>query len=86
MWAGTRACPPALQALAGTVTKAVHTLGFVEEDRAYVPHVTLVRNAKRAPKDIVFSNISWPVRDFALIESVPAGGKSRYEIVARWAL
>jgi 2'-5' RNA ligase len=86
VWAGTKRCPAALEALAGSLRDALRTLGFEEEDRPYVPHVTLVRNARRAPAGISWTPSAWSVADFALIESVPTRRGTRYDVIARWPL
>ena len=86
VWAGSRACPPALSQLAAFLRDALAKLGFDEEDRPYVPHVTLVRNAQRAPKNIELVPFAWRATDFALVESAPAGGGVRYDVIARWPL
>src|SRR5207244_7542987 len=51
LWAGLVAGREALAALADTVDTALGRLGFLREDRAFSPHVTLarVREPRRAP-------------------------------------
>jgi 2'-5' RNA ligase len=86
VWAGTRVCPEPLAELAETLSTALAALRFSQEDRLYVPHVTLVRKATRKPRNIVISPMRWPVHDFALVESVAEGAGNRYHVVARWPL
>lgn len=56
------------------------------EQRPWAPHVSLYRKVRQAPQLIQPAVVSWPVRHFALIESVfdPAG--VQYRELQRWPL
>ena len=82
VWAGTRATPPALTTLVATLTAHLAAAGYRGEDRPYVPHVTLVRNARRAPHAKAIDAPPWAPREIALVESVDG----RYEPLAKWPL
>ena len=84
VWAGTRKTPEALAALVAALTGQLERVGFRGEDRPYAPHVTLVRDAKRAPAGVALDVPRWRAADFALVES--AAGGSRYDVLARWPL
>ena len=86
VWAGAESAPPALAMLVSDLTRALAAVGVRAEDRSYVPHITLVRNARTAPRRTRIAPIAWHAREFVLVESVAAGGGSRYEVVARWPL
>jgi 2'-5' RNA ligase len=86
VWAGARVCPEALTALAADLRAALAREGVYGEDRPYVPHVTLVRNAKRAPRSTPAPTAAWHARDFVLVEVAPAGAGVRYEVRGRWPL
>lgn len=86
VWAGTNRCPPELSALAASLTRALAAEGVHGGDRPYVPHVTLARNARRAPKQTRMVPLQWLVADFVLVESVRVGRGSRYDVMARWPL
>lgn len=86
VWAGTARCPPELSALASRLCETLRTLGFEDQDRPYVPHATLLRNARAAPRGIAVEPIRWKVRDFVLVESEAAGGGVHYEVIGRWPL
>ena len=85
VWAGTTQCPAALAALAVSLTHNLSAHVAVEK-RPYVPHVTLVRNARRAPRAAALEVPPWAAEEFVLVESVSAGGRSRYDVIARWPL
>lgn len=86
VWAGAQECPAGLSALVAVLSAGLAREGIHGEDRPYVPHITLVRGAARAPAARPFAPLAWRARDFALIESVPAGGGVRYGMRGRWPL
>jgi 2'-5' RNA ligase len=85
VWAGTTKCPEPLAALAVSLTRNLSAHVHVDQ-RPYVPHVTLVRNTRHPPRAAALEVPRWPAREFVLIDSVSAGGRSRYEVIARWPL
>jgi 2'-5' RNA ligase len=86
LWAGVERCPDPLGGLVARLSAGLRALGFRLDDRAYVPHVTLLRNARRAPAATAIPAVAWPVRDLALVESVQREGKRVYEVLSRWQL
>jgi 2'-5' RNA ligase len=86
VWAGARQCPAALESLVSQLRANLALEGIAGEDRPFVPHVTLVRSARAAPKDTILDTPEWDVGAFALVESVRVGGAVRYEVRGRWPL
>jgi 2'-5' RNA ligase len=86
VWAGARQCPTALESLVSQLTANLAREGIAGEDRRFVPHVTLVRNARGAPKETSLDAPEWDVRTFALVESVRVGGGVRYDVRGEWPL
>jgi 2'-5' RNA ligase len=86
LWAGVRTCPKALPALVAGVQDALAGLEIQFDRRPYVPHVTLLRNARRAPADDACPEVTWPVEDFALMESAPTPAGRAYQVLRRWPL
>jgi RNA 2',3'-cyclic 3'-phosphodiesterase len=82
VWAGTRETPPPLRRLVADLSAALALEGYRGEDRPYVPHLTLVRNARRAPRTADLTVPRWRAREFVLAES--AGGS--YRVLFRWPL
>lgn len=81
VWAGASATPPALQKLVGDLRAALKTRAVNFDEKAFVPHITLLRNAKAPDQDILPVPISWTVGRFALVRS--AGGEGpRYRVEA----
>jgi 2'-5' RNA ligase len=86
VWGGVAQCPAAILALVGQLEAGVAGEGFRVERRPYVPHVTLLRDARRAPARAAVSPVTWPVGRFALMESVPRDRGRVYEVLREWPL
>jgi 2'-5' RNA ligase len=84
--AGTKLCPPVLRDLSARLGEGARGLGIGTEARDYVPHITLLRKAERAPAQRDFSEIEWHVSEFVLMRSVPRRDMVVYETIGRWAL
>ena len=86
VWAGVERCPEALTTLVARFGQMLAPEGFHFDDRAYVPHITLLRNARRAPSTAAVPAVAWPVSRYALVESVPRGQGRAYEVLREWPL
>jgi RNA 2',3'-cyclic 3'-phosphodiesterase len=86
VWAGAAHCPPALAHLVSSLNAALESERLPREERSYVPHITLVRNAERRPQRAAIAPLTWDVRDFVLVESHTLAGGVRYEVIGRWPL
>ena len=86
VWAGVARCPEALQALVMMLERTLSAEGFRLDRRPYVPHITLLRNARRAPRQGALPGIAWPVNRFALVESVARERRRVYEVRREWPL
>jgi len=86
VWAGARRCPEALQELVALLGRGMTAEGFRSDERPYVPHITLLRNARRQPAVAAVPAITWPVAGLALVESAPRERGRAYEVVREWPL
>lgn len=87
LWAGCSETPPALAILARDLATRLRTAGFALEERAFAPHVTLLRKADCAKAlPTMRTPVPWPVREFVLAESRPTPGGARYTVIGRWPL
>lgn len=86
VWAGVARCPDALPLLVEKLERGLSSSGYRFDRRPYSPHVTLLRNARRAPADSAMRAIAWPVSGFALVESVPRDNGRAYEVLREWPL
>lgn len=79
VWAGAAAPPPALEALAAGLRERLDGAGQPYDPKPFVPHVTLLREARRASLP-AFAPVAWPVTEVVLVQSVPGAD---YAILAR---
>lgn len=86
VWAGVLHCPEALQDLVALLGEELAGEGFRIDERPYVPHITLLRNARRPPAAAEVPAITWSVAGIALVESVPRERGRIYEVVREWPL
>ena len=76
--------PSGLLALQATLREALSGRGFRVDSRPFRPHVTLVRKVAAAPGAVGAARVAWPVRELALVESLPSPAGSSYTPLARW--
>jgi len=86
VWAGVKECPDVLTDLVKRLEKMLAGAGFRLTQRPYVPHITLVRDAHRAPAQNRLAPVSWPISEFALVESVQLDNSQLYEVLQSWPL
>jgi 2'-5' RNA ligase len=86
VWAGATQCPAPLRDLVARLGRGLRTTGFQCEARDYAPHITLLRDARRAPMSQFSGIIRWRASDFALVRSTRRDGALVYEVVERWPL
>ena len=86
VWAGATQCPAALRKLVSDLAQRLQSTGFRCEDREYVPHITLLRNARRGPAMPKAGQIAWDAGDFVLMQSLQRDGATVYEVIGRWLL
>ena len=83
--------PQQLRQLVDNLQKRLMARGFNFDRREYQPHVTLLRNARRAAATLPeLQPVRWQIRDFALVRSVQRdgqqGGRAGYQVLERFAL
>ena len=81
VWAGVECGAAELGALAARLEQALAGDDFGFDQRAHVPHVTLLRNARRAPTAPAMRPIAWPVTGYAVVESVPIEHARLYRVL-----
>lgn len=74
--------PVPLLALHAALVDRVGRRGLPFDSRAYSPHLTLGRRAERLDPPAAFPPLRWPVRGFALVQSLLGSG--RYVVLGRW--
>jgi len=84
LWLAPMAPPAALGELEAQLWDGLAERGFRTEERIYRPHVTLARRSRAIEEGVV--PVRWPVRELALVESVPYGKNVHYEVLQTWPL
>ncbi len=82
VWAGASIVPDALAALVAELRAALDAGEFGYDARPFVPHVTLLRDARPATLPD-FAPVTWRADRFVLVKSVPGGD---YAIVREWVV
>lgn len=86
IWAAPQTCPAALGDLHQTLGGALDALGFALDRRRFQPHVTLARKAPEALSGSALRPpVPWPVRELALVASLP-GRVPAYRPLRRWPM
>lgn len=75
-----------LSELAAELRACIDEAGFIFDDRAFTPHVTLLRKVSRVPELQAVKPMHWPVNEFVLVQSILDESGIRYEILGCWAL
>ena len=77
LWAGVRA-DPALEELAVSLQADLRSQGFCQEDRPWLPHITLVRRWRGEAPQVTVPHASMVVRQISLLRSDQIDGKRIY--------
>ncbi|MDY7116184.1 RNA 2',3'-cyclic phosphodiesterase [Halomonas sp. SSL-5] len=86
VWAGGKTPDPALTALQARLWDDLESLGLGGRPSRFVPHVTLLRRARRLALDALPPiALAWPWRRLTLLRSFTEQDGPRYEALARSA-
>ena len=85
-WAAPSQVCETLNTLAANLADWLRNAGFEIESRPFTAHVTLVRRANCVAIAESTPPIEWPVREFALVDSLLTPGGARYRTLASWPL
>lgn len=85
-WAGCSIVSPGLLELQAVLWQSLAKVGFPTEERPYVPHVTLLRNARCGELPPLEFPVRWQALEFDLIESHLSDHGARYRVLDRWPL
>jgi 2'-5' RNA ligase len=84
LWARAAQMPDELDTLVRKLRAALGERGFSIEDRAFVPHVTLLRDARKPVLSLSHTlQARWHVNELTLVRSHLENGGARYEVVHR---
>lgn len=85
-WVGPARTPAALAALVAGLEERLAQGGFAFDRRPYLPHVTLVRNARCRGEPQLAAPIEWRAAQFVLALSTRDAEGAAYDLVGRWPL
>ena len=83
-WAGCAEPPAGLVELQSALARGLEALDFAFEERAFTPHVTLVRRITAAVPVEGIAPVAWQAREFTLM--LTEAGTGGYSALQRWAL
>lgn len=86
VWAGCSRLPSRQCRLFDVLAVTLGEAGVILDQRVFVPHVTLLRNARDDNLPELAQPIHWRVSDFVLVESILQPSGSSYRVLDRWAL
>lgn len=86
IWLAPLSCPPELQQLVTELRQALQVCGYEPESRPYMPHMTLMRKARREPRQKEIKPLSWPVERFVLVHSKTQAEGVTYDVVREWPM
>jgi 2'-5' RNA ligase len=85
-WLGCRVIPDALIELHRQLGTCLQGCGYHPETRPYQPHVTVARKLGSIGTRASFEPITWPVREFALVEVQPVENGVQYRVVETYPM
>lgn len=83
VWMRANVVPPALAQCVLRLRTALLALEFTVEDRAFIPHITLLRDARRPARLPEIAPAAWLVSEVTLVRSILERSGARYEIDLR---
>lgn len=84
-WLGVSETPPALAQLVSDLKRLLRAGEFTVDEQRYVPHVTLLRNARcGAPPPC--EPVVWRAQRFVLLASPKRGSGTGYDVLGEWPL
>lgn len=86
VYAGITDKPAELMKLVSQLHHDLQLAGFKLEQRPYIPHLTLVRNATCQQLPQLTSPIQWNINEWVLIQSMPTKKGMVYSQLSSWKL
>lgn len=85
-WMGCTRTPSDLLNVHQQLADALLPCGYQAESQPFTPHVSLLRKVQQPGVMSAFKSIHWPVKSFALIESLPSSTGVIYRPVQNYFL
>ena len=85
-WLGATEWPAELIHLFDILRNEVTQAGFMLDDRAFNPHVTVARNCAHYPSPAPVPPLEWKVESFVLVDSRQTPSGPLYRVLKYWPL
>lgn len=86
LWLGVKEVPPELKALEQQTASCVLQCVENYQREPFRAHITLFRKVKAVVKQAEITEIDWPVKSFALVESKTYPEGVQYHVLKEWPL
>jgi len=86
VWISSNIVPKSLIELETTLQQKLQENEFEIDQRAYKPHMTLMRKTRSKPGNIQFKPVEWQVENFVLVRSTLEETGSIYDVIEQWSL
>ncbi len=84
VWIGAREADPEFTQFVEDLRHRLRRLGFRIDQRLFVPHITLLRKARRRPR-IALNGLEWTIDEYTLSASELRTDGARYSVLNRWS-
>lgn len=84
VWAGPREPNPEFTQFVEELRHRLRRTGFRIDQRSFIPHITLLRKARRRPR-IRLNRMEWVIREYTLSASELHPEGSRYSVLKHWS-
>ena len=84
VWAGARIPDPEFMDFTELIRDSLRRVGVGVESRPFIPHLTLLRRARRLPR-VRVEAIEWRIKEYTLVASELTPDGSHYSILRRWS-
>lgn len=84
-WLAPFVVPPQLEEMVLEIREFSEKWGITPEKRPFVPHVTVARKVRRAPRSFGSITVQWRVDNVALVLSKMEPVGAYYEVQNRWS-
>ncbi len=86
VWVAPDATPAALTSLVEKLRCALKDKQIAFDEKTFIPHITLLRDADCKTVKVAARPINWHVSDFVLVRSILSKTGPDYKVIGRWAL
>lgn len=85
IWAGARNPDPDFIGFVEGLRYVLRRTGFSIDQRAFIPHLTLLRKARKRPR-LKLAPMEWIITEYRLMVSELSAEGSRYSTLKRWSI